>query len=152
MCESNAMRNIAKIAALSILALSAFHAYAAFILFRVLATGGTTEWLLFNVVDCCDIPLDYIVDLTTAAAIKLTVVACIGFLLVPGLWFVKSWAWLGTLCWCALIINAHWMMTNGKIEFVQAMHWRFIGYCLIPLALLIVSAPLYWKRRETPSA
>ena len=151
-CDSENMKNIAKAAALSILGLTAYHAYGAAVLFYVLATGRTTEWQLFGVVDCCDIPLTIVQSSTAFTAVSLAVVAYAGRWLVPGLWHFKLRSWWGSLALCSFIMLVHWMMTSGKVEFVKTIHWQFIGYCLVPVVLLIVSAPLYFKQSGDETA
>ena len=128
--------------------IAAYHAFGAALLFLTLATGHTTDWQLFGVVDCCDIPL-YEIQLSTASAAAM--LAAIDYMfrwLLPGLWKFKEWAWWSAFALCFFLILVHLQMTEGKMEFVKAIHYKFIALCCVPLVLLLLSAPLYFKAPE----
>ena len=77
------MSYLARLSALCMLALTAYHSYAAIVLFSLLARDKTTYWNLFRVVNCCDITHYEVVMSTASTAIQLAIVALAGRFLVP---------------------------------------------------------------------
>lgn len=133
-----------KIAALNIFALTAFHAYASVRLFYILAIGKSTNWFLFGVANCCDIPMHEIQSSTASMASLLAAIAYCGRWLVPGLLHLRPRAWWSSVALCSFVILGHWAMMGGKVDSVKVIHLQFIAFCLFPVSLLLLSAPFYF--------